>query len=1064
MSPREHIVAVSASERALRERLLGDLAATREGAPLDAVVALVRSNLVGLQLARRLADQTGGFANVRFLTFIDLASRLAEPEGRLPDGADRAIFAAGAAALPPDSYFGPVKDKPGFVEKLRAAAADVREAGLASWPAELNLGEKLTLVGRLYDEYRVSLARGRAGPYGDEYDLFASAAARAAAFDELFGAPDLFVYGFYDFNELQRRLLESLASSLRLRVYFPYRPGFPFRFAADTYKWLRGLGGREEEVEAPAAGGGPAVAAAWFGATDGVAAEGTTIVSAPDPEREAAEIAREAVRLHREHGVSFAEMAVLYRGDETRRALTEALEALPGEGEAGPPYFLAGGVPLAETRAGDGLRRGLVLASGARRGRRPFTRREVMDFVASAPLAPGGLAPEAEAFEPAVWDDISAAAGVTWGREGWERRLASYAAACEATPPEERRHAPAQVGALASFVARLAEDLARFPAEAAWADYASLAEDFIEEYFTAGPETEAVRELVGALASYDDLLPAAVPFERFRRLCERRLEEVKPGRGRFAYAGINLLPFDRARGLVFRAVFVPGLAEGVFPGRPPLDPILLDAERLEFNDRADGRWRFNLRGDRLAEEPLMFHLALDAAAEFLTLSYSRLDAAGRERLPSHFLLKAAGAAAGRSLGAENFEGEAEPFPWFRRVGASAAPPPAEALAEAEYWAGAAAQAGAAGVASYLAGAEGAYRATAEEAEARLSADFTRFDGRVASPAGRAYLARRFGGPTVRAAASELELLAACPRKYLFERLLKVRRWEEPEAAWALSPAARGLVVHEVLRRTLRAETEAGPEGEAAREAAVAAAVEEALREVAAGGEAPPPFVAEMERRFLTDKLVSFLRAEAGAREEWRPTYFELRFGRPAGEAEDAASTRKPFRLELSPEDAASAGPAAAEIHGRLDRVDLRGAGARVLDYKTGRRDNYVQHLAGGRQLQPVLYLMAYAALFGADVAASRAGYAFPLEESLRYKFLVDEKRRPEEATVRRLVGGWLALAREGIFPAAKGAPGGREPCEYCTARAACEAARPYLTEAKAASAEAARFLALRELK
>jgi hypothetical protein len=83
---------------------------------------------------------------------------------------------------------------------------------------------------------------------------------------------------------------------------------------------------------------------------------------------------------------------------------------------------------------------------------------------------------------------------------------------------------------------------------------------------------------------------------------------------------------------------------------------------------------------------------------------------------------------------------------------------------------------------------------------------------------------------------------------------------------------------------------------------------------------------------------------------------------------------------------------------------------------------------------------------------------------LRYKFLVDEKRPPEEATLRRLVGGWLALAREGIFPAAKGAPGGREPCEYCTARAACEAARPYLTEAKAASAEAARFLALREIK
>ncbi|HUU55958.1 MAG TPA: hypothetical protein VMW93_01330, partial [bacterium] len=68
-----HVLNLSVSEEALARRLLADVRAGREGRPLEAAFVVVRSNLVGLQLSRRLAREAGGYANVRFLTLLDLA-------------------------------------------------------------------------------------------------------------------------------------------------------------------------------------------------------------------------------------------------------------------------------------------------------------------------------------------------------------------------------------------------------------------------------------------------------------------------------------------------------------------------------------------------------------------------------------------------------------------------------------------------------------------------------------------------------------------------------------------------------------------------------------------------------------------------------------------------------------------------------------------------------------------------------------------------------------------------------------------------------------------------------
>lgn len=1058
----EHALHLSTSEAVLSARLLADLRAAREGRPLAPALVLVRSNLVGLQLGRRLAREAGAYANVRFLTFVDLARRLAGPGTDLPPGGESVILGSLAAGLPAESFFGPVKDKAGFADTLAAAAEDARQAGLASWDADLNLGARLTIFGKLFDGYRAGLTEeGRA--FRDEYDVFRAAASRASAFGELFGAGELYVFGFYDFNELQRRLLKALGGLVRLSLYVPYGEGRQFRFARPTRSWLEGLGCRAGVLPAGDAAGGLAAAGSWLGAGP-FSAEGVAIISAPDAEAEAREIAREAIRLSRERGVRLAEMAVLYRDEQTLAVLTEVLDrVLPGRGGRGK-YYVAGGMPLSATRAGDGARRLLELARHARTAPRPLGRREVVDFIDTAPLKPSA-AGEGARLEPALWDDISAAAGVVYGRAAWAERLERYAAACEYMSPEERRHDPGDVQALLSFAEKLFAELEGFPAEASWRDFASVFAGLVNDYFEEADETEAVRDVIDGLASYDELATGPVTLKVFEETFARRLREASVPAGRFARDGINLIKLDHARGLTFRAVFVPAVTEAAYPVRPAQDPVVLDAERAAFNERARGRWRFNLRGERLAEEPLIFHLGLGAAREFLRVSYHRMDDDGRVRLPSHYLLKLAGALAGTTFGAEDFDRTAAAHPWFKRVATSAAPAEPVAIDVGEYWAGRTADLGDAPVSAYLAASEERWAAARDAVASARASELTPFDGLISSEEGRAFLRKRYGRGVVPVGASDLEALAACPRRYFFQKILGLRAWEEPEEPLTLAPLARGNVVHGVLRELYARQVlfTASPDELSAE---VARLTGEALAALEEEGVLPLPFVVEMERRQLSGKITAFAREDAEDGEGWEPTYFELRFGRRRPEGDDAASTGRPLLLDFGGKAAADdGGPAAAEIHGRIDRIDLKGRAARVLDYKTGRRGNFVEGLDGGRQLQPALYLMAYDQLFGVDVAASWAGYCFPLEEGRKYKYVVSEKRPLDAAAVRTLVVNLLALARDGAFlPGRDGSSRAEGVCRYCEFRAACDAGPGYLTAAKWGSPSAARLLELREME
>src|SRR5204862_2464765 len=123
----------------------------------------------------------------------------------------------------------------------------------------------------------------------------------------------------------------------------------------------------------------------------------------------------------------------------------------------------------------------------------------------------------------------------------------------------------------------------------------------------------ALRRPERVVSVLDELRPMAdvgpIAFAEVRLVLGRRLTElVVRAAGRRA-GKVYVAPLESARGLSFDAVFVPGLAEKLFPQKVSEDPILHDASRKVL-DRG-----LVTRDDRVAAERLALRVAVGAPRE-----------------------------------------------------------------------------------------------------------------------------------------------------------------------------------------------------------------------------------------------------------------------------------------------------------------------------------------------------------------------------------------------------------------------------------------------------------------
>jgi len=643
--------------------------------------------------------------------------------------------------------------------------------------------------------------------------------------------------------------------------------------------------------------------------------------SSPGENFECVEIARR-IRDLADRGVPFDRVAILLRHPSRYQPLVE--EALRRAGI--PGYFSLGAVR--PDPAGRALL-ALLECAGERLSASRFA--EYLSL-AEAPAMQAG------------WEQLIVDAAVIGGADRWERRLSGLRAEFEAQlageiddshrSSIERRLG--QLERLAEFALPVIRELGALPQQAPWGvwltEIAALAK-------------LAIRRPEAILAVLDELHPMSevgpVGLEEVTAALGERLGalRVEPPARRFGQVFVAAI--EEARGRHFEAVFLPGLAEGLFPVRVLEDPLLLDEER----ERRSPALAIN--ATRAARERLLLHIAA-AAGEYLIASYPRLDTAqARPRVPSFYALEVVRAAEGEFPKIEEFQTRAREAAQAR-LGWPAPVEPAQAIDDAEYdlavLAAATSDRSARGRTRYMLDANPALARSIRTRWKRWESEWSGADGLYAPH--RALDAHRLLARPHSATA--LQRFAACPYQFLLSAIHRLAPREEPAAIEQMDPLTRGTLFHEAQRRFF-----ADYDADADLEEAIALG-DRALDDVAADyAEKLAPAIERVwtaEIEDLRTDLRGWLR-ELSREERWEPRDAEREV---AGMVLDAV-----------------------ELRGRIDLIEfdpIEGV-YRITDHKTGKPpEEKPLHIGKGAFLQPALYAAAAEVALGATVAAGRLFY------------------------------------------------------------------------------------------
>jgi RecB family exonuclease len=731
------------------------------------------------------------------------------------------------------------------------------------------------------------------------------------------------------------------------------------------------------------------------GSTGGASGVGaptlTEVRPCADPEEEARSTVRSIIAAA-EAGVPLWQQAVFHPPGPTYPRVLDQQMTAAGIAANGP-----GRRHLHRTLAGRVLLDLLELAGG------DWPRNDVMAWLSSAPISVG---PGGRSVPAMRWDILSAAAGVVGGVDQWRERLGR---AARGTGPDAD-----DASALAAFV----EDLVRrtAPPGTRWSAWAAWAADLLDHYLHPGgtsgrwpvAEEAAARQIHGVLSELGDLdgVAGEADLASFRQALRTQLEETAldtsdQADGGFG-DGVFVAPYAAARGLRFHAVVVAGLADNLVPGRGPGDGLLGEDIR-----RSDASGALATRSERREAARGDLWCAVAAGAGDRVGTLPRSDArTGRTQVPSRWLRHLVDPGT-RWQGVDSFAAGLA-------GGGPALSVQERDLRRLDRWV----RAGGDPACIPSSGDDRLARGF-EAARGRAGAGFTRFDGLV----GRGRVSALDPGAPV--SATRFETYAKCPRRYLFDRVLRVSERVRPEELWRIEPITRGSLVHEILEAYV-AERVDGAERSRERLLAIAAA---RLDEAERRGQVGKPLLWRIDRSAILRDLARFHVEESGM----EPIAAELSFG--AGEDRDTP----PVTVTL--DDGRS-----VAFQGSVDRVDRTSSGQlMVSDYKTGRQtrlsDLTRDPVAGGKLLQLPLYAMAARERFGGPRPVHARYWLLSGERSSPCFHLVitDEVERRFRYVVRLIADG----VEGGCFPGIPGTPttGGFAHCSGCHFDSVCPASR-----------------------
>jgi len=1054
------------------------------------------------ELVRGLTPERGATFGLHRFSLTQLAAQLAAvrlaERGLAPASglgvevlaAHCAFEAAREGAL---QYFSPVVHLPGFGRALARTLNELRLARVEA-SALAPLGARGADLARLLTRFD---GRLRASRIADRAALFETATEALREAATIHAGRPLLLLDVELGSPVERDFVRALCA------------GAPAVLATVPTGDELTLAALAQSASRPASAGAPASSAAapsnslerlrvhLFSETTPERAEldaSVRVFSAPGEARESVEIARYLLDEARA-GVPFDQMAVLVRNPDAYAPLLQTAFR-----RAGIPAYFARGTHLPDP-AGRAL---LALLSTRAEGLSAQRFAEYLSFGQTPLLDPEGQAPaiapawtqpsddalgsaageppdperddaadraaqdaaagsERELRAPWRWEALLVDAAVIGSHERWARRLAGLehelglrADELERIEPDSPvlvvlRRQRTELERLRRFALPVIEQLAALPERASWGSWLAALNALAPRVLR---RPERVLRVLAELAPLAEVGP--VRLDEVQSVLAERLgllEQDPPAQryGRVFVAGPEL-----ARGRSFARVFVPGLAERMFPQRPREDPLLLDPDRARLCAELCTQLE---RGQR---ERLLLRLAVSAARERLYLSYPRVETVeGRPRVTSFYGLDVARAVGGTIPDPEKFERDAADEA-KARLAWPAPPDAARAIDAVEHDLASLwpllhpAQPGPAGAdstgrARYLLELNPHLGRSLRTRFARWERKrWTEHDGLVrrTPETEPALAARRLAQRAY--SVSALERYAVCPYKFLLSAGFGLSPRKSLAPSEPLDPLTRGNLLHRVQAETVRALGERGllpldRERPTAAEAVLDDVLERVADEFRDRLDPPIRRVWDDELAVLRSDLAAWLRHMAEAGSLWQPQHCELGFGLLPGDGRDPQSRREPAVLEHG-----------ALLRGCVDLLERSHDGSvrRVTDYKTGAVDTREGLIvAGGERLQPVLYGLAVEAAFGAPVAESRLFYCTTRGAFTERVVPLDARAREAGKLVLRVVDNAIA---DGFLPPAPR----KDACLRCDYRVVCG---PY-EEERAQRKDQAPLAALKDLR
>jgi hypothetical protein len=689
------------------------------------------------------------------------------------------------------------------------------------------------------------------------------------------------------------------------------------------------------------------------------------------------------------------------------------------------PITIGPGVPAALTRPGRAL---LGLCSWIETD---FTAGVLRRLLESGDLTIGSV----DDLTPGQAARLLVKAEAGWGRATYGislRRLAKHyrAVADDADRSEEQRAASVQkAGRTERLLAWITAILASVPACAedkrvGIQDTVDAALAFLASCAAKASALDGAAAIVlqNAVTDLRALGLFRCPLSVALRFVRERIEGVSIGRDRSRPGHLHVSRLSQAGAANRPLLFIVGLEEGrVFPAAVE-DPVLLDSERQRISPA------LRCSSDRIAEavHAVLARLAVveTAAGSDLCLSYSCRDLREyRETFPSWLMLQAY-----RLLAAD----PSKSYPDLKSaLGAPKSCVPesaAAALGEAGWWLHGLKLAGATAKPSVLRQFPALAQGIRAE-EARQAPEFGGYDGFVPA-AGKALdpcTRERPVSPT------QLQTVAECPFRYFLERGLGLEAREEGDRdtdVW-LDPLLRGTELHDLYAAMLmKCRDEKRKPNLATDLAWLRDRTRTRLKILRT--EMPPPSdeVFEREEQDLLADVELFLKAECEVEDGRTPVGFEISFGRELGEnsGEPLAQT-EPIIIDLGK-------GLRFRLAGRIDRIDqIAPSSFEIIDYKTGGyfETDWKGTFSGGRRLQHALYGIAAVELLKRKYpqpTIARGVYYFSSAKGQQERKQID---RPPAAATTAVLCDLQEVVASGTFVHAAD----KSACKWCDFSNAC---------------------------